>query len=141
MRAEKPTTPHRFVLLGLDRQTGKTRWEKVIREEVPHEGHHQADGTFASSSPVTDSELVIAFFGSRGLHAFDHQGVYASPVAANGRIYLVGRNGAVAVVRQSDKFEVLATNRLEDRFDASPAITGKQLFLRGRESLYCLARL
>src|SRR5687768_873185 len=39
--------PHRFVLLALDRATGKVRWERVAREEVPHEGTHQDNGTWA----------------------------------------------------------------------------------------------
>ncbi|MHB1033657.1 MAG: hypothetical protein ACYC35_26545 [Pirellulales bacterium] len=34
--------------------------------------------------------------------------------------------------------EILATNTLDDAFDASPAAVGKQLFLRGKWSLYCL---
>jgi outer membrane protein assembly factor BamB len=67
------------------------------------------------------------------------QGVYASPVGAAGRVYLAGRNGAVVVIKDSDALEVLATNRLDDKFDASPAATGKDLFLRGREFLYCLS--
>jgi outer membrane protein assembly factor BamB len=69
-----PTEVHRFMLLCLDRATGKTLWQKVAREEVPHEGHHPSDGTFASSSPVTDGKSVIAYFGSRGLHCFDMDG-------------------------------------------------------------------
>jgi outer membrane protein assembly factor BamB len=67
------------------------------------------------------------------------QGVYASPVGAGGKVYLVGRNGATVVLKQSDKLETLATNTLEDKFDASPAVAGKELFLRGREYLYCLS--
>jgi hypothetical protein len=35
--------------------------------------------------------------------------------------------------------EVLATNKLDEKFDASPAVVGKELFLRGHEYLYCLA--
>ncbi len=66
------------------------------------------------------------------------QGVYASPVGADGRIYLVGRNGVTAVLKESDKMELLATNRLEEKFDASPVAVGKDLFLRGHEYLYCL---
>jgi outer membrane protein assembly factor BamB len=66
-------------------------------------------------------------------------GVYASPVGASGRVYLVGRNGATVVIKQSDQLEVLATNRLEEKFDASPALAGRDLFLRGKEHLYCLA--
>ena len=337
-RASKPTEAYQFVLLSLDRETGKTLWQKTTREEVPHEGHHQSDGSFASSSPLTDGQLVFAYFGSRGLHAFDLQGnpkwskdlgqmkikmsfgegstpalfgntivvnwdneagsfivafdktsgqelwrqpreeetswatplivqhegkpqvitaatrkirsydlangkllwecsgltanvipspvsanglfygisgfrgsallaiklgqsgdltgtdaiawkynkstpyvpspllydhklfffavstsaltcldaksgqplidaekvealqgVYASPVGASGRVYLVGRNGATVVIKNSGKLEILATNQLDERFDASPAIAGQELFLRGREFLYSLS--
>lgn len=67
------------------------------------------------------------------------QGVYASPVGAADRVYLLGRDGGALVVRNSFKLEVLATNRLEDGFDASPAPVGRELFLRGRENLYCIA--
>jgi outer membrane protein assembly factor BamB len=332
-----PLDQHQFVILSLDRQTGKVLWQQAVREETPHEGHHR-DGTFASSSPVTDGRHVLAFFGSRGLHCYDmngklqwsqdlgkmrisntfgegsspalygdtvvvkwdhegdsfilaldkntgktrwktprdertswstpliieHEGkpqiittatgkvrsydlhsgeliwecagllrnviptpvvghgmvyamsgfsgysllairlghtgdltdtdavawthrrntpyvpspllygdklyffrsnsevlscfdarsgrvlidaeqlselrgVYASPAAANGRIYFVGRNGVAAVVKASDQLEVLATNRLDDPIDASPALVGNELFLRGQTHLYCIA--
>jgi outer membrane protein assembly factor BamB len=65
-------------------------------------------------------------------------GVYASPVAADGRVYIAGRDGIVVVLKDGPKVEVLATNRLDDGFDASPALVGDRLFLRGRGSLYCL---
>jgi outer membrane protein assembly factor BamB len=65
--------------------------------------------------------------------------IYASPVAAAGRVYIIGRDGTAVVLRQSDRFEVLATNRLEDEFNSSPAAVGKELFLRGEKFLYCLA--
>jgi hypothetical protein len=42
------------------------------------------------------------------------------------------------VLKQSDKLEVLATNRLDEKFDASPAAVGKDLFLRGHDHLYCI---
>lgn len=66
-------------------------------------------------------------------------GVYASPLGAAGRVYLVGRDGNTLVIRHGDRIEVLATNRLNDRFDASPAAVGRKLFLRGHRHLYCLA--
>jgi len=65
--------------------------------------------------------------------------IYASPVGAGGKIYIAGRDGATVVLKESDKLEVLATNRLDDGFDASPAAVGKELFLRGHEYLYCIA--
>lgn len=63
---------------------------------------------------------------------------YASPVAAAGRIYLVDRSGTTLVLKQGDRLEVLATNRLDDPIDGSPAAVGKQLFLRSASRLYCI---
>ena len=62
---------------------------------------------------------------------------YASPVAAAGRIYITSRDGTTLVIRHADKYEVLATNILKDPIDASPAIVGKDIFLRGQKHLYC----
>ncbi len=336
-RGSEAMGEQRFVLMALDRDTGKTLWEQVARTEVPHEGHH-ADNSFASRSPVTDGTCVCANFGSHGLYCYDlegklkwekdlgrqqtrngfgegsspalfgntivvnwdhegddfiaafdkesgrelwrqprdehtswatpivveHEGraqvvtaatdkirsydlasgelvwqcaglttnsipspvaagdtvyatsgfkgsallairlghtgdltgsdaiawshnkntpyvpspllygqrlyfyasnnailscfdvqtgkplfgpkrleglrnVYASPVGAAGRVYLVGRDGGTLVIKDADDLEVLATNRLDDSFDASPAVVDNMLLLRGKAHLYCLA--
>jgi len=68
------------------------------------------------------------------------KGVYASPVGVKDRIYVAGRNGVVAVVKPGPVFEVVANNILEDSFDASPAIVGNDLILRGIENLYCISK-
>ena len=81
-----------------------------------------------TGNPLIDAERID-----------DLQGVYASPVGAKDRVYLIGRNGAAKVIKNLAKLEVLASNRLDDRIDSSPAIAGKDLFLRGHEYLYCLA--
>ena len=81
-----------------------------------------------SGTPHLDAERLEGLFG-----------VYASPTGGAGRVYLVGRNGVTWVIRHGTTLEVLAKNRLEDGFDATPALAGRELFLRGRESLYCLA--
>lgn len=337
MRSETPTETHRWLVLAVDRNTGKEKWRTTLKETVPHEGHHRDHG-FASYTPVTDGERIYVPLGSRGLHCldlkgtllwskelgrmqtrngfgeggsialhggtlvvnWDHEGedfiaafesrsgkelwrqkrdeptgwstplvveaggkaqaivnatgkirsydlatgaevwscggmtanaipspvaakgvvyvtsgfrgaalvaiklgaqgdlsasdsvlwraskntpyvpspllvddrlylyagnnamlsvfdtktgqpvidaqrvpglngVYASPLAADGRVYLVGRDGATVVLKRSDQFEVLATNKLDDEFDASPAAVGGQLFLRGHANLYCIA--
>ena len=64
--------------------------------------------------------------------------IYSSPTGAAGRIYIVGREGTTLVVSSGPHFEVLATNKLDDQFNASPAIVGKQLFLRGDKHLYAI---
>lgn len=70
---ETPSTRQKFTVLALDRATGKPRWERNPRTQVPHEGHHKDHG-FASASPVTDGEVLIASFGSYGIYAFNFQG-------------------------------------------------------------------
>ncbi len=66
------------------------------------------------------------------------RGVYASPIGAGDHIYLVGRQGNVVVIKSSDKLEIVATNSLDEEFDASPVVVGDWLYLRGKEHLYCL---
>ncbi len=333
----KPTKVHEFVVIAVERSTGKIAWQKTARREVPHEGHHPTN-SFASSSPVTDGERLYVSFGSRGLYCYDlagnlqwekdlgdmqtrngfgegsspalaggnlivpwdHEGgsfvvaldkktgrevwrksrdersswstpvivevggklqaiiaatnrtrsydtatgeivweaagltpnviptpvtghgmiyvtsgfqgyslqaikltsrgdvsdsgnivwnvrkstpyvpspvlsgdriffsksndaylsclnaltgeihyqdqpleglrgIYASPLAANGHLYVVGREGLVMVLKDSTKFEVVAKNQLNDRIDASPVMVDRELFLRGHDFLYCIA--
>ncbi|NQT02633.1 MAG: PQQ-like beta-propeller repeat protein [Planctomycetes bacterium] len=66
-------------------------------------------------------------------------GIYASPSAAAGRVYFVGRRGVTYVLKPSEKLEVLTVNKLEDRFDCSPAFVGDEMYLKGKENLYCIA--
>ncbi len=67
------------------------------------------------------------------------KGVYASPIGVAGRVYFVGRNGATCVLKNSDSFEVLAVNKLDDAIDCSPVVVGDRLYLKGKKSLYCIA--
>ncbi|HEY7327435.1 MAG TPA: PQQ-binding-like beta-propeller repeat protein [Gemmataceae bacterium] len=64
--------------------------------------------------------------------------LYASPAEADGRIYLTDRDGTTLVFERGDKLKVLSVNRLDEPIDASPAVVGKQLFLRGAKHLYCI---
>lgn len=72
-RGSRPMQAHKFMLLAVDRHTGKTVWEKTLAEKVPHEGAHQT-ASMASNSPVTDGKHIYGYFGSRGLHCLDMDG-------------------------------------------------------------------
>lgn len=72
--AIRPAVPHKFVVMAIDRKTGKVAWEKTAREHTPHEGAHPQFGTYASSSAFTDGERVYAYFDSFGLYAYDMNG-------------------------------------------------------------------
>jgi outer membrane protein assembly factor BamB len=65
--------------------------------------------------------------------------IYASPVAGGGRVYVTDLDGKTIVISHADQPKVLAVNLLDDEFAASAAIVGKELFLRGRLHLYCIA--
>lgn len=66
------------------------------------------------------------------------RGVYASPVGASDRVYYVGRDGSTLVLNKGKKFEVLATNVLDEPVDATPALAGEEIFIRSDRSLYCI---
>ncbi len=73
-RQVKAGMKHKFVVMAFDRAAGKLAWERVAKEEATHEDTHADNGTYASSSVVTDGEHVIANFESRGLFAYDMNG-------------------------------------------------------------------
>ncbi len=68
------------------------------------------------------------------------KGIYASPVGVAGNVYFVGRNGVTCVLKNSEKLEVVAVNTLDDDIDCSPAIVGNQMYLKGKQYLYCIAK-
>ncbi len=70
----------------------------------------------------------------------DIRSIYASPVGADGRVYISGRDGTTTVLRNGDDFDVLAVNHLDEGIDASPALVGKRLLLRGTQHLYCISQ-
>lgn len=63
---------------------------------------------------------------------------YSSPVSAAGRIYLAAQDGTTLVFKEGDRPELIATNRLNDSIDATPALAGTQVFLRAHSRLYCI---
>jgi len=63
---------------------------------------------------------------------------YASPVAAAGKIYIAGRNGFVMVLEDSSELKVLAKNDMEGEIVATPAIADHRLYIRTRDTLYCI---
>ena len=93
----------------------------------------------------TNNGLLSAFDAASGKPHYQLQrldkapNVFSSPVGAAGRVYIAGREGTTIVFRHGPKYEVLAENVLDDGFDASPALVGKEIFLRGYTHLYCIA--
>ncbi|MBZ5496297.1 MAG: PQQ-binding-like beta-propeller repeat protein [Acidobacteriia bacterium] len=71
-----------------------------------------------------------------------HQGggFSASPVAADGRIYLSSEDGDIFVVRAGKGFELLATNPMGERLMATPALSDGRILVRGEHNLFAISR-
>ena len=64
----------------------------------------------------------------------------ASPVLADGKLYLTARDGVVTVVKAGKEFAKVATNKLPDEIAASPAVSGGRIYLRGFEYLWAIGK-
>ncbi|NQV13860.1 PQQ-binding-like beta-propeller repeat protein [bacterium] len=93
----------------------------------------KTDATLACFNASTGEE----FFTRQRLEGLGY--IYASPVGADGRIYITSLNGSTKVIKHDTQFQVIATNKLEDSFTASPVIVGNELYLRGAKYLYCIS--
>jgi outer membrane protein assembly factor BamB len=71
--ASDDRSPQKWMLYALDKHTGKILWERIAFEGEPREKRH-IKSTYASSTPATDGRLVVAGFGSQGVHAYDVDG-------------------------------------------------------------------
>jgi outer membrane protein assembly factor BamB len=65
----------------------------------------------------------------------------ASPIYADGRLYFLSEDGTTTVLKPGRTFEPLATNKLDGSFLASPAASGKALYLRSKTHLYCIEEM
>lgn len=67
--ASEDRSVHKWIVMALDARTGRKVWERVAHEGEPREKRH-IKSTYASATPATDGKVLIAFFGSQGLHAY-----------------------------------------------------------------------
>jgi outer membrane protein assembly factor BamB len=71
--ASEDRSRQRWVLYALDKRSGKVLWERTAHEGVPVDKRH-IKSTYANSTPATDGRVVVAWFGSQGVHAYDTGG-------------------------------------------------------------------
>ena len=71
--ASEDRSRQRWTIYAFDKRTGKTLWERVAYDGEPLNKRH-IKSTYASSTPATDGRIVVAWFGSHGIHAYDVEG-------------------------------------------------------------------
>ena len=114
----------------------------------------QSDNGPDVPTPVTDGEyvyivndrgIVYVHDAKTGEIVYGRQriqpGTYsASPVLADGRIYVTNEAGLTTVFRTGPEFEVVAQNALDDYCLSSPAISDGQIFIRTTGYLYAIGQ-
>jgi outer membrane protein assembly factor BamB len=71
--ASKDRSRHRWMIYAVDKRSGKILWERLAHEGEPLEKRH-IKSTYANSTPATDGRIVVTWFGSQGVHAYDVNG-------------------------------------------------------------------
>lgn len=95
---------------------------------------------------VNDSGILLSFDPASGevlkqgrlKGAIDKY--FASPVAADGKVFLISQAGSVSVVKADPQWEVLAVNDMDDEVYATPAIAGGRIYIRTVSALYCFGK-
>lgn len=118
---DTPRDEHRWMVFAYDFDTGKLAWSREVHKAVPAFSRHLKN-SYASETPVTDGELLYAYFGNIGLFALNNKtgtivwekrfpavstrygwGTAASPILHEGRLYLVNDNDTRSVLYAFDK--------------------------------------
>ena len=110
-------------------------------------------GTPDVPSPIRVGEVVYLMTEKGSLTAIDlktgevllderitNERHRANPLFADGKLYLLGREGTFVVVKPGREFEVLAKNKLPDTFTASPAVSNGRMYLRGTKYLWAFGK-
>lgn len=131
---------HTWIVMALDATTGRPVWQQVAREGAPREKRH-IKSTYASATPVTDGRVVVAFFGSQGLHAFSFDGTplwkkdlgHLDAGAYDIPSYEWGTASSPAL--HDGRVIVQVDTSKDDYLLALDAMTGRELWRTAREEL------
>jgi outer membrane protein assembly factor BamB len=138
--ASEDRSSQKWTLFALDKKSGKILWQQVAYEGVPLEKRHMKS-TYASSTPATDGRIVVAWFGSQGVYAYDLNGRALWKVDL-GRLNLGAYDiptyewGTASSPIIWENLVILQCDNQDDSFlIALDAETGKQVWKTDREEL------
>ena len=131
----QPRDVHRFIVLAIDRRTGRIKWERTAQEERPR-APSMKDGTWASSSAITDGSRVFAFFESTGLYAYDMDGslLWQKHFGDKQMFAEVGESGSTPVL-YGDRLVVVWDHQGESFIVALDVRTGAELWRKSRDEV------
>jgi outer membrane protein assembly factor BamB len=120
---------HDLKVMAIDRLSGKVLWQQTAITATPHEGYHRIYGSFASNTPATDGERLYAFFGSRGLYAYDMSGkqLWKKDFGQQMKMRLQFGEGT-ALVLHDGKLITVFDHQEEGLLAVTDAATGKDIW-------------
>jgi outer membrane protein assembly factor BamB len=106
-------------------------------------------GAFYVPSPVCSEEFLFSTMTNGQVHCIEAATgtikwvepmgkQYASPVLANGLVYMPNDEGVITIIEAGPEFKPVAKNAIGEKMFASPAISNGKIFLRGVKNLYCI---
>ena len=119
------------IATALDAKTGEKVYQNRLQGGSRAEDNNRGGGNRGGGRGGSP-------FGGRGGGGQD----YSSPIIADGKLFYARRNGDIFVIKVGREFEQLAVNRFESAdgdFNATPAVSDGQLFIRSSRTLYCVA--
>ena len=138
--ASEDRSSHKWMLYAIDKRTGTIAWERLAFEGPPREKRH-IKSTYASASPVTDGRIVVAWFGSQGVHAFDVNGTPLWKVDL-GQVDIGAYDipsyewgPASSPIIWNDRVFIQCDTQADDFVLALDALTGKTLWKTDRDEL------
>jgi len=131
-----PQPEHTFVVICIDRKTGKVLWERTAKTAAPHEGHHTTYGSFASNSPLTDGRHVYAFFGSRGIYCYDMKGnlIWEKDFGVQMRMRMAFGEG-MAPVLHGDRLILVFDHEGDSFMVVLDRTSGKEIWRKNRDEV------
>jgi outer membrane protein assembly factor BamB len=136
----------RLMAIRLGREGDLTGTDAIVWTQTKGNSYTPSPVIFDNKFYALTDTGMLSCYNARTGEAYYHQtrlpktySFKSSPVGVNGKLYLASENEDVIVVRMGEKFEVLATNTLKDQiFISTPAITGGEIFLRSKTTLFCV---
>lgn len=124
-KASAPKETYQFKIVCLERATGKTAWEKVVKEARPTIPTHGSN-TYASETPVSDGERVYAYFGMTGLFCYDLTGKEVWKKDLGSYAMMAGWGTASSPVLAGDKLVIQCDNEEKSFLVAFDKKTGTE---------------
>lgn len=111
------------------------------------------DNTFTPdvSSPVANDKFLFLSTGNGDVVCYDSQKgdtlwthyfmdqFYASPVIADEKVWFLDRSGVMHIVKEAEKYELIAESPLGEPADCTPAFSDKMIFVRSRNNIFCIS--